>query len=781
MMAPEGPLKKQRKKQPPGRKRMVYKLMEKVMIVRLRDALVLELTTARSNELIPRGPPTEQEVLAVLSKAKNIPMSTIDAWIRERERLFGEYLTRVAVNSKIGGSKYAVRLGKPGRHPSFPLTEKLLAKKIRATRLDQRPFPVNRVLKDYKTLAREEAIAAPPAGDESGLLWERFVAMKFGQRLQAAFLRRSDLSARKPTCIKTLPLVEVIRQARGFHKELINILVDGQRASKQLYLDPIDGRFLKALRVNDDEVGLFFGHNLHQVSETAIKACHVASPAGFGDRFATAKFSMLATQDHPKFKGLLPVQLIFFGTGKKVEKYADNEYVVVTWQKKAWIDGDGEKQWYKRVLLPYVKEMRELHGKDMEILVLKDNVKPHHDWEARRYAHDAASVLLVNTPPNTTHVIQGIDDYIGQGLRNDFLQHVNDAIYDAGADKKWTPAAKRELFVASMTKAVQLWRADPHRQGLLHGSAQRTGLAVEVGGLVDPLRTKDPFEIVPKSHNEGLIPVRFPKDYPASLMDESHASYLDFVPFTPFQPKGTVLYVPGAEAPPVAAPRPPRAAGGDTALRPPQARGDEDHAPSMSDSDSDEPDYGPSYRDEEEHDHVEEGADDPADCAIMEARNKTVRGCLPGCVCEKEGKQTRCVCHAKYGHCLLDCFCADCKMLNRGPFVPPQSDFVHVDLVGMAEGEQVLDCITGHIEDDEALYFDCVWADGTKSEEPLDNLMDRGGEWSLNHALTVYVAASSLDLAPYIKAIKDCYARKGSAGNGEGAEMEESDGDFVGD
>jgi hypothetical protein len=47
--------------------------------------------------------------------------------------------------------------------------------------------------------------------------------------------------------------------------------------------------------------------------------------------------------------------------------------------------------------------------------------------------------------------------------------------------------------------------------------------------------------------------------------------------------------------------------------------------------------------------------------------------------------------------------------------------------VGFNEGEMVVTAVSAYLVEDDALYFDVHWDNGTTSEEPLDSASSRFG------------------------------------------------------
>jgi hypothetical protein len=68
--------------------------------------------------------------------------------------------------------------------------------------------------------------------------------------------------------------------------------------------------------------------------------------------------------------------------------------------------------------------------------------------------------------------------------------------------------------------------------------------------------------------------------------------------------------------------------------------------------------------------------------------------------------------------------------------------------VGFNEGEMVVTAVSAYLVEDDALYFDVHWDNGTTSEEPLEALVDADG--TVNTKLVEYANAQELDLTPYL-------------------------------
>ena len=79
-----------------------------------------------------------------------------------------------------------------------------------------------------------------------------------------------------------------------------------------------------------------------------------------------------------------------------------------------------------------------------------------------------------------------------------------------------------------------------------------------------------------------------------------------------------------------------------------------------------------------------------------------------------------------------------------------------IDVPAQHEGEQFVEAVVSHEEEDEALYFDVIWTNGSKTEEPLENLVDTD-DWSVNQALVDYASSVGLNLEPFFKVLKEIF------------------------
>lgn len=314
--------------------------------------------------------------------------------------------------------------------------------------------------------------------------------------------------------------------------------VEGWRGDREL--DPVWGRYPLGQRINKDEVPWPFGASSRTIEPVGSSATHVIRPAGWGARIATAIIGVTGNGL------LLDIGLIFrskvgdkalptsAALRKEDKEYALVEGVFVLWQDKAWIDTVRELQVVKKMIKPYVTKVRcpsvtlsanpipqlKEDNTRAEFFLQHDKAPGHYAFSVLRHCKETLDVLVTLPPPNTTHVIQLIDDNIGRLVRLDYLKRLDTAVDEAAeAGEKWTAPKKRGLVVKLTAAVVQLWRTDIRKLAMLKAAAVRTGLAMSIVG-----------------DNLGLKPVRFPKDYAQSVMDTTSAYYKDVVPFSPFKP-----------------------------------------------------------------------------------------------------------------------------------------------------------------------------------------------------------------------------------------------------
>lgn len=757
-------LQPRKKKTKGAKKRFTYSLVAKSNAIQAYDALRTSCNAKRTAANPPRALVDDLSVRSILSKELGVPIGTIYDWIHNRSTILAEYEKRRAVG---GGSRKRLSVHAKrvfvkcaGRPPLFARAEAQLAEHIRARRTKQLSYPASQLQPDLRKYAQLEAM---DSGVES-ILYSKWEKSKFTTRMVRGFLLRNRLSIRVPSCLKTKSLAEMVLLTRGYFKALEQILLDpGFKARGPL--DPSWGRFPPKRRINKDEVPLFWGNSSHQVQMTSSKATHVLRCSGFGDRIATMDLAVTADGY------VLPVLLIFKGTGKQVEKYNQDGTVVVHFQPKAWKDGEGELLWYRRVAKPYLDllccELGIEEANLVELLLQHDNVVMHHDFTALRWAHEHVRILSINPPPESTNYVQLIDDNIGKLFRADIEALVVAHMDEKGHDYKWKAHERRKLMVDSTAATVLEWRADLRKKQLLIAAATRTGLRFEVQGRVPVERTRGHVEpsTLLCTNNPGLQPVRFPLSFGASVSDPTHAAYSETVPFTPFMPKSGMRFDPDdadADSPPPLARRVP--------LTDVTAALEMREEEAEFNSDVDEFDFGPEYASELDGDQVEDAAEDDVDNQVQYLERATRRGCLPGCLCEDDLYRRGCVCFSTRDHCLEQCEC-NCSRSKQALVVEALHFDNEIQLqIGLQGGEMLVTTVMDHEEEDGALYFKVLWFDGTTTEEPLENLMDKDGV--VNAKLLDYAVGQQLDLAPYVKIMltiisgeRDSYGDSASNGN----------------
>lgn len=732
------------KKSKGAAKRHQFTVEQKVKNVRAYAAVQAEIDTERASCDPPLGPAPAKGVLEKVAASIGVAFRTLDQHVRNAKTIEAEYAAR---QQQTGGSRqrqsiHAKRVytpGKGGKKPLFPKAEERLATHIRERRADNLAYPASRLRCDFKRFAKVEALEA---GEESDL-YEKWASCKFTTRMQGRFLRRQRLSCRKVSCLKAKPLAKIILEGRGFYQAMVEILVDADEKALSL-LDPVFGRYLLSSRFNKDEVPLFWGSPSRQINPTGDKATHVSYPDGFGSRFATADLCVSADGY------LLPVMLIFYGTGQRVEKYVDNlDCVVVHYQKKAWKDGTGELHFYRHVFLPHVT------ANDLkDTLMMHDNLKSHFNHTALRYAHQYCFMLSLNPPPHSTPYLQAIDDNIGRLIRLDIEVLLMAAIDEKGPAYKWTTKEKRALFVAATVATVQLWRTDARKVQLLKNAVARTGLAIEVSGHVPMERTAEQVDptTLERSTNSRLQPVRFPADFGSSILDSAHPEHGQATPFAPFQPRGTVPF----DAAQPDAPTPPRVPSGDES--------------SGSSAEDDGPDDWELQMEHDDQLFIEDAPEDALDNERQLLEHRGQRGCLPGCECELDAYKRGCVCFSHRGNCLEQCACSCTRPKQRLALV--EGDYVNTNVaIAQNEGEVEVDSVLSHLFDDGIPQFEVLWVDGDTTHEPLDSFVD-ASDGAVNAKVLAYAASCQLDLGPAVELLllilrgeRDSYHSSNSEGN----------------
>jgi hypothetical protein len=738
--------------------RRSYQLWRKVSFLDLYDSMMA----------IGSSMPQQKVVLTTLAHELQISASTLRGWWDERVKTRVEWDRVKALRKGASGRAEGLKKTRIGlvvrRRPFFAQAEVVLAAEIRACRSANKSYRVAKILPRLRKIVEMQVQMVE--GAELELLRKRLSSCSWSKDLLALFLRRNRLSSRSPTCIKTNSLATMIRQGRGWMRFLKDVLVD-KDGYASLPLDTEFGRFPLDCRINKDEVPCPLGGSFRQVEETGSKACHVIRIAGHGDRIATVIVAVSASGK------LLPFMLIFKGKGINVEKYEDVVGVHVSYQPKAWIDGMGELNYHRQVLLPYAQSLRAKYGPRAEFLLQHDNVSAHHDLAALVYLKQHCNGLSLNSPPDATVYIQAVDDTLGHLMRADALAFMDDEL-DGKEGEVWSAQRKRALTVSSFAKVFHQWTTEDRKIKMIRAACVRTGLAMSVAGLVSQDRLAAAAELLSKSAKEAnakMVPVRFPKDFPESVFDILHPSYEDFVPHTPFKLRGAAPPVPDGPYNPQVVAQLIAAHAEVVALRPAArtirvaaavAAGDlaaavEDNEDDFDSFDSEELDGEVLYEPERPSGElfVDVHESDVLDEAVQFMSNLARRGCLEGCACE-DVRNFRCLCAKKAGHCLESCLCVGCKL---GPkrtdeeAARKRADMIDTGLaIGLNEGEDIVERVLSHEVEHESLFFEVKWVGSDQTtEQELDTLVDADG--TMNEKLVEYAKTVKLDLKPYVKMV----------------------------
>jgi hypothetical protein len=209
----------------------------------------------------------------------------------------------------------------------------------------------------------------------------------------------------------------------------------------------------------------------------------------------------------------LPVCVIFKGTGAKVsdadqrvmEKHAST--VKVLWQENAWNCVSVEKQSLKATWRPFTKSQPQA-----EFLMVQDNLSIHRDPQVLEYLKERTRTFTLFLPPNTTNYIQMVDDNIGKAFRelvyNQYYKFEEAFDWIANPQGKVPAVQKRKLMIQWISNAAKQWNQNHVELG--KAAATRVGMRMTLN----------------HEGNTGIIPVRFPKDYAASLVP-THPLYND--------------------------------------------------------------------------------------------------------------------------------------------------------------------------------------------------------------------------------------------------------------
>lgn len=377
----------------------------------------------------------------------------------------------------------------------------------------------------------------------------------------------------------------------------------------------------------------------------------------------------------------------------------------------------------------------------------------------KEYAKQHCSTLLINPSPNLTNYWQTIDLNVGRLVRGTaygYIEAAMDTALEAGI-VKWSAPKKREECVKAVAAALVEWRK-PERQRVLQTSCDHSWLSASVSGLVPPERTiagAGPFNL--SLATNGKVPLRFPDNFAASVMDTTHHLHADIVQFDPF----AVAYRRRRRT--VAAP----IAGRDANhVRAPVMAIDSDaDVEEVSEEESNDMDLA--FPEDEDEDCVVDLEMEEEGMAEAEVAQSLVRCCLEGCVCELDARAGRCGCKAKFGGvCLESCGCRNCGLGEkkslaawRAEVAAKPSIMIPVDTaVRLSKGEELLvvAVLDHEIDDDKkGVQFHVEWVDGDTTWERLEQMTDIDNNDSaiVNDRVLAYATALKLDMALYLRVL----------------------------
>jgi hypothetical protein len=336
---------KKKKKTKGANIRKSYSIKQKFRSLEYMEKVEKELGDRRWQSNSPKA--TLSDIAEHCTGKLHVVAGTLYQWLQvsERKKICETY----ALNYRRRGTGGVLkrRSGRPGRTPLFKLSEVIVGDEVRRRRAAQLPVSLQ-VVALLKEEAKREIALMESRGANPGVLG-RMQECKFSGRMINAFMFRQNLSIRKVSCIKLIPLEEAVLLMRGFYKYLIfRILIDKDKCCARL-LDPHFGRFLLQFRINKDEVPMRLGSSSKTIGSTTDRETHVRWLPGFGDRIAT----LIVEIDGTGY--LLDIVIIFKGKGMRQEQYNNYPGIKVFYQDKAWINVQQETKWWRDVFLPYTK------------------------------------------------------------------------------------------------------------------------------------------------------------------------------------------------------------------------------------------------------------------------------------------------------------------------------------------------------------------------------------------------------------------------------------------
>jgi transposase-like protein len=248
------------------------------------------------------------------------------------------------------------------------------------------------------------------------------------------FIKRSNLVRRKKTNSKRKPVEERLPKIRIWHGKLARMLhrtargaaargaaaagadeaagADGQggAGAAGVHVDEKWGLYPPERRANLDQVPGPFAPNLGPTLEfRGTKKVVVVQPGnGLEKRQFTFNVCFL-----PRAAQQPPLGILFRGTGARIsrsELAAYDKRVMVSFQKKAWMDRPQALEWLRRVWKPYTDKI----APDDNWLLFLDNLDAHVKGDFRPQLKEVANTLAWLLEPDATDFIQAVDAGAGR-------------------------------------------------------------------------------------------------------------------------------------------------------------------------------------------------------------------------------------------------------------------------------------------------------------------------------------------------------------------------------
>ena len=262
---------------------------------------------------------------------------------------------------------------------------------IRKNKPKYYPLELELELVDWILRNRQEGLIV--TGDEimekaTGLI--KCPRTKFKRNWLVKFMKRHNLSFRKPTHItKMLELENIKKKITSFHQTL-NFL-----RQKFDYQD--------VNIINMDETAIFFDYNIRTVEKKGTK---FVTRAQVGDekRKITCVITVTAS-------GTILRPLIIHNN-KEILQLTSEDFStnpIFVWTKNGWMDTDVMLVWFKKILLPHIKRKRTL--------LIFDSFRAHvsKKFEDELLRHDNIDLVLI--PGGLTDLLQPLDVSLNKAFK----------------------------------------------------------------------------------------------------------------------------------------------------------------------------------------------------------------------------------------------------------------------------------------------------------------------------------------------------------------------------